>query len=301
MERSPSKLQVSIVLAVGIVAVSTAAIWIRLAVNAAGGGGAGLSLVLAASRLLLSSLLLVPTWAKVRWQNVPQALGFAVASGICMAAHFATWTTSLSYTSIAAATTIVTSNPLWIVILSWWWFGERISRRTAVGIAIALFGGFLVGTSETGVTSISTNPLLGNTLALFGAWTISLYLLFGREAQRRGLGTTGYIAVAYTVGALILVPTPMAFGASYLGHPWPVYGAIVLMALLPQLIGHTSINWTLRWLSPTLVTLAILLEPVCSSLFGYWAFGEVPSLGVFVGALVLLSGVGIAALDLSRH
>ncbi|PPT08434.1 Permease of the drug/metabolite transporter (DMT) superfamily [Geitlerinema sp. FC II] len=300
MERSPSKIQVAIVLALGILAVSTAAIWVRIAVNAVGEGSVGLSLVLAASRLLVSSLLLIPTWSKVRWKTVPEALGLAVMAGVCLAAHFATWTTSLSYTSIAAASTIVTSNPLWIVLLSWWWFGTRISRRTAVGIAIALVGGIVVGTSEVGETSISTNPLLGNALALLGAWMVSLYLLLGREAQRRGLGTTGYIAIAYTVAAVILVPTPMAFGASYLGYPWPVYGAIALMALLSQLIGHTSINWTVRWVSPTLVTLAILLEPVCSSLLGYWVFGEIPSLGVFVGAIVLLMGVAIAALDLSR-
>ncbi|MBO9998560.1 MAG: DMT family transporter [Cyanobacteria bacterium SID2] len=302
METQPSTLRLSIVLLVGILAVSTAAIWIRIAIDATGGGGVGLSLVLATSRLFVSALVLLPTWPRVRWWKVsPQALGFAAAAGVFLAANFAAWTMSLSYTSIAASTAIVTSNPLWVALLSWWCFGDRISRQTAIGMAVALVGGVIVGTSGGSETSVATNPWLGNALALAGSWAVSIYLLLGREAQQRGLSVGGYIVVAYTVAAIVLIPFPSLLGVSYLGYPRPVYVSIVLLALLPQLIGHTSINWTVRWVSPTFVTLAILLEPVCSSLLGYWIFKEVPSFDVLIGAIVLLFGVAIAAFDTSSR
>lgn len=280
----------------GVLAVSTAAIWIRLAIAAAGTQGAGFSLVLAASRLIIATLMLAPTWQRLQWQQLqPGAIAYAVGAGACLALHFATWITSLSYTSIAASTTLVTSNPLWVGLLSWLWLGERPTRRTVLGIGVALVGGICIGLGDTGGTSPASNPLLGNGLALAGSWAVSLYLLLGRESQRRGMGIGGYSLVAYSVAALVLLLLPLAFGASYLGYPARVYFYIALMALLPQLVGHTSINWSMRSLSPTLVTLVILFEPVFASVLGYWTFGEMPSPLVFAGAPILLAGVAIAA------
>jgi drug/metabolite transporter (DMT)-like permease len=123
---------------------------------------------------------------------------------------------------------------------------------------------------------------------------ISLYLLLGREAQRRGLGIGSYVTVAYSTGALVLLPLPLLFGSNYLGYPVTVYLYILLMAVAAQVIGHTTLNWAVRWIAPTLVTLAILFEPVSSSFLGYLIFKEVPGLLVLVGAAVLLGGVALA-------
>jgi len=284
-------------LVVGILAVSTAAIWIRLAIASAGVRGGGFSLVLAATRLTVASLLLIPTWHRVRWQQISRgAIFYACAAGVILALHFAAWITSLSYTSIAAATTLVNTNSLWIALLSWLCFGEKPTWRMGLGMGIALTGGVLIGLGGVEGTVVGSNPLLGNFLALAGAWAVSAYLLLGREAQRRGLSLGGYAIVAYGSAALVLLPLPGLFGANYVGYPRAVYLWMLLTALLPQLVGHTSINWAVRWASPTLVTLSILFEPVCSSILGYWIFGEVPTLWVLVGAVVLLVGVAIAAL-----
>lgn len=238
----------------------------------------------------------MPTWRRTPWRQISRrAIFYALAAGVFLAFHFATWITSLSYTSIAAATTLVTSNPLWISLLSWWWFGEKPTARTALGIAIALIGGIFISLGGMEGTASGTNPLLGNFLALVGSWAVSLYLLLGREAQRQGLAVGAYAIVAYGSAALVLLPLPGLFGASYTGYPTPVYFYILLTALLPQLVGHTSINWAVRWVSPTLITLLILFEPVCSSLLGYWLFAEVPTLWLLVGAVLLLLGVAIAA------
>ncbi len=293
--KQPLSWQVGLVLVAGVFAVSTAAIFIRLAIASAGVRGVGFSLFLSASRLAIASLLLLPAWRNLKPSQLsPGALRYAAAAGICLAVHFATWITSLSFTSIAASTTLVTTNPVWVALLCWLWFKEKLTRLTVLGIGVAFVGGVLIALGDTGAVSAGNNPPLGNFLALVGAWMASLYFLLGREAQRRGLGIGSYVVVAYSTGALVLLPLPLIVGSNYVGYPVAVYAYILLMAVLSQVVGHTTLNWAVRWISPTLVTLAILFEPVGSSFLGYLIFNEVPGLLVLVGAGVLLSGVAIA-------
>ncbi len=293
--KQPLPWQVGLVLVAGVFAVSTAAIFIRLAIASAGLRGVGFSLFLSASRLAIASLLLLPAWRNLKPSQLsPGALRYAAAAGICLAVHFATWITSLSFTSIAASTTLVTTNPVWVALLCWLWFKEKLTRLTVLGIGVAFVGGVLIALADTGAVSAGNNPPLGNFLALVGAWMASLYFLLGREAQRRGLGIGSYVVVAYSTGALVLLPLPLIVGSNYVGYPVAVYAYILLMAVLSQVVGHTTLNWAVRWISPTLVTLAILFEPVGSSFLGYLIFNEVPGLLVLVGAGVLLSGVAIA-------
>lgn len=298
MLQQPLKWQVGLILGVGVLAISTAAIFIRLAMEAnvsVGIQGVGFSLFLAASRLAIASLVLVPAWRNLgQTQLSSGALRFATGAGVCLAIHFATWITSLSFTSIAASTTLVTTNPIWVALLSWLWFKDKPTRLTVLGIGVAFFGGVLIVLGDAGAVTTGSNPLLGNFLALVGAWMASLYLLLGREAQRRGLGIGSYVVVAYSTGALVLLPLPFIVGSTYVGYPIAVYLYIFLMAVASQVVGHTTLNWAVRWISPTLVTLAILFEPVSSSFLGYLIFKEVPGTLVLVGAAVLLGGVAIA-------
>ena len=223
-----------------------------------------------------------------------QSLRYAAAAGLCLAVHSALWITSLSFTSIAASTTLVTTNPIWVALLSWLWLKEKPKALTVLGIGIAFGGGVLIALGDTGAVTAGSNPPLGNFLALVGAWMASLYFLLGREAQQRGLGIGSYVVVAYSTGALVLLPLPFIAGSTYVGYPVAVYLYILLMAILSQVVGHTTLNWAVRWISPTLVTLAILFEPVGSSILGYLIFNEVPGLLVLVGAVVVLAGVAIA-------
>ena len=122
----------------------------------------------------------------------------------------------------------------------------------------------------------------------------SLYIVCGRQAQTQGLSLTSYIAIAYSSAALILLPLPLLLGANYQGYPKQVYLYGLLMAIFSQIIGHTSFNWALRWLSPTIVTLCILIEPVGSSSLAWIFLKESPSMGVVLGGLILLLGVAMA-------
>lgn len=292
--KKPQQWQVITILGLGVFALSTAAIFIRLAMEEAGMQGVGFSLFVAASRLLLASLILSPVLPRVNLKCSSKAFAYAVGAGLFLAAHFATWITSLSFTSIAASTTIVTTTPLWVAIFAWLGFGENLSKKTWVGVVISLVGGGLIALGGAEGNAFGSNPLLGDGLALLGAWCVSLYLLLGREAQRSGLGVGGYVAIAYTVGALVLLPFPLLFGVSYFGYSSTVYLYLFALALLSQVFGHTTLNWAISWVSPTFVTLGVLFEPIGSCLLGILLFGEVPGVLVLVGAGVLLTGVAIA-------
>jgi drug/metabolite transporter (DMT)-like permease len=299
--KKPQSWQVGIILTAGVLAVSTSAILIRLCFTAAQENGVGFSLFIAASRLTLASLFLLPAWVRLRPTTVPTvAYYYAGAAGACLALHFATWITSLSLTSIAAATTLVTTNPIWVALICWLWFQEKPTKLTVIGMIIALLGGVMIALGDGKIQGENTNFLGGDFLALAGAWTVSFYLLLGREAQRHGLGVGSYSAIAYTTAAVLLLPLPLLFGSGYLDYPNLVYGWVLLMAILPQLVGHTSFNWSIRWLSPTVVTLAVLGEPIASSLLGWLIFAEIPSLSVLGGGIILLLGVATAVIG-TRH
>jgi drug/metabolite transporter (DMT)-like permease len=152
--QKPSNWSIALILTIGVLAVSTASILIRLANLKAGAGGLGFSLVLAASRLTLSALILLPAWSKIQWKALqPGARRYAAAAGLCLALHFALWITSLSYTSIAASTALVTTNPVWVALLSRFWFGEKLSKMSIAGITIALAGGMAIALGSAGAAN----------------------------------------------------------------------------------------------------------------------------------------------------
>lgn len=300
--RSPQSWQVNLILITGVLSVSTTAIWIRLALDAAGQWGIEFSLFLAASRLIIASCFLLPAWRNFTQTKVSfRTYGYALGAGISLAFHFAFWITSLSFTSIAASTTLVTTNPVWVAILSWLWFKEKPTTLTSLGIIIALGGSILIALGNIDGSGVGNNPMLGNILALLGAWMVSLYLILGKEAQQQGLTVSNYIVIVYTTAALLLFPLPFILGSGYTQYPQPVYLYVLLMAIFSQLIGHTSINWSVRWISPTLVTLAILFEPIGSSFLGFLVFKEVPSLALISGAIILLLGVTLAIIGSQKR
>ncbi|MBF2067693.1 MAG: DMT family transporter [Calothrix sp. C42_A2020_038] len=295
--------KVGLVLTIGVFAVSTSAIFTRLAFESAGAYNVRFSLVIATSRLSIASLVLLLTTSFTPGKisevsphvNFNTAIRYAVGAGFFLALHFAAWINSLTYTSIAASTTLVTTNPIWVTFISWIWFKEKPTLLTLFGIGVAFAGGITISLSSSSVNTAS-QPLTGNILALIAAWAASFYLLLGRESQRQGLSISKYITVAYTTSALVLLPVPFFISASYVNYPSTVYFYIALMALIPQLIGHTSFNWATRVMSPIIVTLVLLFEPIGASLLGYLIFKEVPKPLELVSAVVILAGVALAIL-----
>lgn len=296
----PTGITIASVFIAGVLAVSTASVFIRLGLEAAHSTGPGVSLLISALRLAFATLLLVPALKGLSKAKIqPGGWAFVTGAGIFLAVHFATWITSLSYTSVAASTVLVNTNPIWVALISWLWFKQTPPPLTLAGIAIAFAGGIVVGIDGQNKAPAS-NPALGNTLAGLGALAVSLYYLLGREAQRRGFSIGLYAVVAYGIAAVTLLPWPLVLHTGYLSFPPAFYFWVLLLALIPQLVGHTSFNWAVKWINPVLVTLVILLEPVGASLLAFLAFGETPGPRVLLGGLVLLAGVALAATGSSR-
>lgn len=293
--QAPTLAKVWIVLILGVVAVSTSAIFIRLAMAAAGEKGIGFSLFIAATRLIFASVILAPTWRTVANSRPTRAaLGQAIAAGIALALHFALWISSLSFVSVAVSTSLVTTNPVWVALIGWVWHKKKLSRRTIMGIILAIVGSAVLTWGDRASVGNNVAPVLGACLALAGSWAASFYMVFGQEAQKQGLATRNYVAIAYTTAAVVLLPMPLFWGVSYSGYSLGVYGYILLMTAIAQLFGHTSLNWSLRWLSPVTVTLLVLCEPVIASILGFLILKEIPSLAVIMGGCIIFLGVAIA-------
>ncbi len=274
--------RVWLVLSVALVAVSLAAIYIRLA-NAPG-------VVVALYRMAIAALVMLPVTLRGlrRTPLTGRSLRLTLAAGALLALHFAAWISSLSFTSVAASVSLASTSPLWMALLAWLFLGTAPSLGLLTGVLLAVAGAATIGFGDL---AGGTEPLLGDGLALLGAVAGAGYILLGRVVQRSGVGLDAYAGTAYAVAALLLLPLPALFGQAYLAYPAATFAWVALLALVPQLIGHTGINFAAKHLDPTLVATALLLEPIGSGLFALLLFGEVPSALTLVGAGVLLLGV----------
>ncbi len=294
--QKPTTTQFITILGIGLLAVCCASIFIRLARESTGSSSAFIGVFIAFARITVASLVTVPLGFFAIRKEKPsrEAIRLGVWAGVALALHFAFWISSLSFTSIAASTTIATTNPIWLSLWAWLVWKQPPSTRVRFGVAVAFLGGILVAFGDTGGSSQATNPLLGNFLSLLGAFSVSAYYLLGQAAQKAGLSITAYAGVAYGMAALVLLPLPLIFSVPYTGYPLEAYFWLLLLGLIPQLIGHTSFNWAVKFLAPTTVTMVILLEPVGSAILAITVFRELPSFLTALGASVLLSGVFIA-------
>ena len=282
-------------LGLGVLIVSTAALLIRFAIDA----GAG-PLAVAAGRLTIAALIVAPIALRMRGPELRrlQRRDWAIAAvaGAFLAAHFATWFASLQYTSVASSVALVTTNPIWVGLLSWLLLAEPPSRRTVVGILTAVLGSALIIAADLGGASEAPgrSPMLGNGLALAGAVAISGYFLVGRGLNRR-MTLLAYVAIVYGTAAIAMNAIAIAGGQGLWTIPAAAWLPIVALAIGPQLAGHTIINASLRHLSATFVALAILGEPVGSAVLAWLFLGETFAPLQLAGFATLLAGIVVAA------
>ena len=286
-------------LSFGIMAASTAAIFIRYAQVYAP------SLVIAAYRLSLATILLAPVALYRQHEELRQlrgrALALALLSGFFLALHFATWITSLEYTTVASSVVLVSTSPLWVALLAPFTIREPLSRLALWGMALALVGGVIVGLSDSCVfesgrlaCQLQGGSLLGDLLAVAGALMAAAYLLIGRRL-RNNLSLISYIFVVYGMAAVVLLLLTVSARQPFSGYPLKVYLWFLLLALVPQLLGHSSFNWALRYLSAAFVSISLLGEPIGSTLLAYFFLGETPTALKIFGAILILAGIYIAS------
>jgi len=274
---------------IGVMTVSTAAILIRLAQIEAH------SLVIAAWRLTLATLILTPITLSTRRAELRgltrREWASMLVSGLLLALHFGTWITSLAHTSVAASVVLVTTSPIFVGLGSHLLLHEQLSRDMVVALLAAIVGGILIGLGDLGEGS---HRLWGDILALIGAIAGAGYFLIGRQLRAR-LSLLAYVFPVYGTAALALMAVMLASGLPAIPQRPQTWLWLLLMALGPQILGHSSLNWALRYLSATYVTIATLGEPIGSALLAWWLLGEKPSLWATAGGALILVGIAIAS------
>ncbi|MGD8522627.1 MAG: DMT family transporter [Desulfobacterales bacterium] len=274
-------------LVIGVFAVSTGAIFARMADAPA--------LVVAAYRLGIASILLAPiTWWKARDELLNlsiRELGLVLISGLFLAMHFATWISSLDYTSVANSVVLVNTNPLWVGLLTPLIARERIKRAAVLSIIISVIGGVIIGLGDF---TAEKQALWGDGLALIGSICAAIYLLLGRNLRRK-LSLLPYIFVCYGSAALILWAIVILLNLPVTGFSTETVTAFWAMALISQLIGHTCYNWALKWFSASLIAISLLGEPIGSTILAYILFNEGLTWWKVVGGIIILCAIYIAA------
>ena len=282
------KLNTFEVLGFGILAVSTAGPLVKSIPDVP-------YLAVASLRLLLAAVIVTPVaWYRSRTPGLVLTgwglVGIGLAS-VCLALHFSLWIASLQYTSFASSVVLVTMNPYFLAMAGYFFYDEKLRPKQWAGIFLGVVGAVCIGWYD--FMSDSTSPfsaLRGDVLALGGGVMMCLYLLCGRCATRQIVPLT-YACLVYWGAAIILIATSAVVNVSLMGYSDRAYIVMALLAVLPQALGHTILNWALAFLSPTLVAIALLGEPVGAMLIAWCFLDEGIELFQAAGIIVLLSGI----------
>ena len=293
----------------GIFAVSMASIFIRFAQEEAQ------SSTVAAYRMFISGLVIAPfalAQKREELRRLPrQSLLLVLVSGLLLAVHFQTWISSLEYTTVASSVVLVTTSPLWLTLLARVFLGEQIPRPALLGLIIALAGGVVVAISDSCQPAgylpvcppisefLGGQAFLGNSLALAGAISGAGYFLIGRKL-RPSLSLINYIFLVYSFSGIILVAFALFSGAPLFGFSAETYFWLILLALVPQVLGHSSFHYALGLLPAVYISLPLLGEPLTSSILAYFILDEIPSGLKIVGGLLILGGILLGSLPLRR-
>ncbi len=248
-------------------------------------------LVIGFWRLALASLLLTPfaLWlAGNELRHLPRRdLRLTLVSGAFLGLHFATWITSLEYTSVASSVVLVTTAPIFVGLASPLFLHVRLGRGVWLGILLSIAGGVII---SFGDMSLSGRALLGDLLALLGAMAISAYFLIGRQLRRR-LSLLAYVLPTYWTAAIVLALAAWLADNSFIGYARATWWMLLLLAIFPQIMGHSLMNWSLRHVSPTMVTVSNLAEPIFATILAYFILAETPTPTKAIGGVLVLVGI----------
>lgn len=282
-EVTPQPLLLWPLVILGILSISVASILIRLAEAP--------SLSIASYRVGLATFFIAPYFffsnhaKRTAWS--PRTVRFTLLSGVFLAFHFVFWIHSLKLTSVASSVTLVSTTPLFAAIFSFLWLHEKPSGGIVWGILLTFAGSvFIAGTDF----SLSRQALQGDLLAILGALMATGYLMAGRLV-RASLGLGAYIFCVYGVAALVLLICCYVTDTPLLGFSSETYLILLLLAVVPQLIGHTTFNWALKFLSATAVSVLILGEPIGATMMAFLFLGETASAVKTAGLLILGAGI----------
>ncbi len=247
--------------------------------------------------LLLVPLILIRKKTREELRSLPKTTLFImIVIGLILAAHFALWISSLKLTSVASSVILVTAHPILVAPVSFYFLKERLSFINALGIAISLGGVGMLVIGNYGFAAFGLDTLEGNILALLGGIAAGLYILGGRLLRKK-VSTVTYAFVVYAVGTITLFFICLALAAPVSHLATTDYAIILLMALVSGIFGHTLYNWSLGYIRASIMSVALLGEPIGSSLLAYiipWIHQE-PSVYTIFGGGIILVGIYLTA------
>lgn len=261
------------------------------------------TLLIVAARLGIASLVLL--FIAVRRNRGElrglsrQHLVLMLVAGFWLALHFIGFVSALAYTSVLVSQVLVMSSPLWTAALEALFLRNRPHRLTLIGMVVAIIGGVLIALGGSG-SEAGERPLLGAAMAAGGALAIAIYLLIGRRV-RPHLSLAPYAGIVYGIAALFAAAMMPFAGTEVTGYSVEGYFWVLMIALVPQLLGHSGMNFALRYFSATYVSIVTQLIVVFATIAAFIFFGEVPRLAQIAGSAVLLAGVILASIGQSRR
>ncbi|GAA0325905.1 DMT family transporter [Bacillus carboniphilus] len=272
-----------LVIFIGVISVATSAIFVKLAEAPSG--------VTAFYRLLFSVLIMLPVFLLKYVKEIKLITKtdwlFSALAGIFLSFHFILWFESLNYTSVASSTVLVTLQPLFAFIGGAIFFKERITMAMIVSGTIAILGSVLI---SWGDFRISGMALWGDFLALIACALITFYLFFGQSVRKR-ISLMTYTFIVYGVSTLTLLVYVLMKGEAltgYASHQWIYF---LLLAIVPNLLGHTLFNWSIKWVSTSIISVAILFEPVGATILAFYILGETVVITQVLGGLIVILGI----------
>lgn len=272
-----------VALAIGVVTVSTSAIFVKLADAPAG--------VVAFYRLLFSVLLILPIFL---YKYVGELKHItrrdwisSIVAGIFLAFHFILWFESLNYTSVASSTVLVTLQPLFAFIGTYIFFKEKLSARSILSGVMAIAGSVII---SWGDFQISGMALYGDILALVACALVTAYLLFGQDVRKR-LSLITYTFLVYSVSTITLLLYVLALGDPLTGYAQSDWMWFLLLAIIPTLLGHSLFNWAIKYISTNVISMSILFEPVGAVILAYFVLNEWITWTQFIGGLLVMLSV----------
>ena len=269
---------------IGISAASSASILIKLCDAPA--------LIISTYRMVFASLMLLPfAYHQKVWKDWGRSgIRWLAVSGVFLSLHFAFWISSLKYTSVASSVVLVSTHPVFVGIGSWLFLKEHVGIKLILGIVLSILGSALI---SLGDMSLAKGALVGDGLALLGAITAAGYFLVGRK-MRKGQDLLSYIFPVYSTSAIALVLLALLWENPFFGYSSSNYLLFFLLALIPQLIGHTAFNWALKYIPASLVAITVLGEPVGSTILAFFILGEGLTPWKILGGISIFLGILIA-------
>ncbi|WP_226585442.1 DMT family transporter [Halobacillus litoralis] len=282
MEKPP--IQPYIILFIGVLSISTSAIFVKLA------GDAPASII-AFYRLLIAVAIMAPYVLWNHFDEIKQIHKkdwlFAIFSGVFLAFHFILWFQSLQYTTVASSVVLVSLQPVFAFTGTYIFFKERFTIGAMLSLLITIIGSGIIGWGDFQVSGLA---LLGDILAILGALAVTGYFLLGQHLRKR-LSLMTYTFIAYGMAVLTLGVYNLFVDVSFTGYNGDQWLIFLGLAIIPTFFGHTLFNWTLKWLSTSTISMTILLEPIGASILAYWILNETITWSQWLGGSIVIFGL----------